>query len=61
MKIGDTVKLISGSPIMTIVDTHMLSKKVTCRWFAKYNTENYEDGSFRTTYIRPEALELVKQ
>ena len=34
-KTGDTVKLISGGPIMTVKNPHYLSRdNVLCQWFA---------------------------
>jgi len=42
-KTGDTVKLISGGPIMTVEDPHYLSdRNVLCQWFAGKKLEHGE-------------------
>ncbi len=45
MKIGTSVKLISGGPIMSVEKTHVDSKgnstgRVTCQWFAGKKLES---------------------
>jgi len=40
-KTGDTVKLISGGPVMTVKDPHYLSgSNVLCQWFAGKKLEH---------------------
>ena len=44
-KVGDTVKLISGGPVMTVKDPHYLSGvNILCQWFAG---KKLEHGEFR--------------
>jgi len=37
---GDTVKLISGGPIMTVENPNYLDNKVLCQWFAGKKLEH---------------------
>jgi uncharacterized protein YodC (DUF2158 family) len=52
--VGDTVKLISGGPIMTI-ENNSYFDKIRCQWFAG---KKLESGSFpREALIRAEVNE----
>ena len=50
-KIGDTVKLKSGGPLMTIFKYDYDTKEFVCRWFVEGKTE---DG-----YFPPDSLQLA--
>ncbi|HET8638374.1 MAG TPA: DUF2158 domain-containing protein [Acidobacteriaceae bacterium] len=50
-KIGDTVKLKSGSPLMTIAETGLPGNMVVCLWF---NLTERKEGTFP-----PETLEAA--
>jgi len=39
-KIGDTVRLKSGGPLMTVTEFDNTDKKVSCSWFDKSEKEN---------------------
>ena len=51
-KVGDTVKLISNGPVMTVKDPHYFQDdNVLCQWFAG---KKLEHGEFR-----PDSLIMV--
>lgn len=51
-KIGDTVRLKSGGPLMTVVYVGADGKTIDCNWFV-------DDKPVRNSYP-PEALEISK-
>ena len=58
-KVGDTVKLISGGPVMTVKDPHYLSgSNVLCQWFAGKKLEHGDFSAY--SLIRASADEKEK-
>jgi len=53
-KVGDTVRLKSGGPLMTIMITNYDGKRhFYCQWFTK------DEDKVREGYFPPDSLQLV--
>lgn len=61
MRIGDTVVLVSGGPLMTIVDVASYiggdSARVLCGWFAKDDT--YQTAEFGLDLLVPSTCRKI--